>query len=85
MWKNRWGYSRKILTPLNLSGAFEDDEVTHVDGDINPVRDLGTIFEELRLKDVEYLRDKTADMEKRTIRSGDKKALAEHVSAFQLA
>ena len=37
-------------------GAFEDEDVTHVEGDVNPVRDLEIISEELRLKDMEYLR-----------------------------
>lgn len=29
--------------------------MTHVEGDVNPVRDLEIISEELRLKDIEYL------------------------------
>lgn len=29
--------------------------MTHVEGDVNPVRDLDTISEELRLKDEQYL------------------------------
>jgi hypothetical protein len=33
-----------------FSGAFEDPEITHIDDEINPVRDLETIGEELRLK-----------------------------------
>ena len=36
-------------------GAFDDDNVTHVEGEVNPVRDLEIISEELRLKDVQYL------------------------------
>lgn len=36
-------------------GAFDDDDVTHVEGEVNPVRDLEIISEELRLKDVQYL------------------------------
>ena len=36
-------------------GAFEDDDVTHVEGEVNPVRDLEIISEELRLKDMQYL------------------------------
>ena len=31
-------------------GAFEDDDVTHVEDDVNPVRDLEIISEELRKK-----------------------------------
>ncbi|XP_041478886.1 obg-like ATPase 1 [Lytechinus variegatus] len=62
---------------FHLCRAFEDEDVTHVDGDINPVRDLDTIFNELRLKDIQYLRTQYNDMEKKTVRGGDKKAAAE--------
>jgi obg-like ATPase 1 len=47
--------------------------VTHVEGDVNPVRDLEIISEELRLKDGEYLVKAMADLEKVATRSGDKK------------
>ena len=40
---------------LLCAGAFDDDDVTHVEGEVNPVRDLEIISEELRLKDVQYL------------------------------
>jgi obg-like ATPase 1 len=33
-----------------ISGAFEDADITHVDDTVDPVRDLETITEELRLK-----------------------------------
>ena len=33
-----------------LLGVFEDDDVTHIEGDVNPIRDLDIILEELRLK-----------------------------------
>ena len=72
--------SQCVIFPF--PGAFEDEDVTHVDGDVNPVRDLGTIFEELRLKDVAFLRDKTADLEKKVTRGGDKKGVAEYVSTL---
>lgn len=39
-------------------GAFEDDDVTHIEGDVNPVRDLDIISEELRLKDIQYITNK---------------------------
>jgi len=32
--------------------AFEDEEVTHVEGNVDPVRDLDIISDELRLKDI---------------------------------
>jgi ribosome-binding ATPase YchF (GTP1/OBG family) len=33
-----------------FSGAFDDDDVIHVEDDVNPVRDLEIISEELRKK-----------------------------------
>merc|ERR1712212_402195 len=56
--------------------AFEDEDVTHVDGAVDPIRDLQTILEELRLKDVEYFEARFNDLEKKCIRGGDK-AMAE--------
>ena len=35
--------------------AFDDDEVTHVEGDVNPIRDMEIIQTELRLKDIEWV------------------------------
>lgn len=62
------------------SGAFEDDDVTHVEGDVNPVRDLDIISEELRLKDVEFLNVHLEKLEKLVIRGNDKKLKPEYVS-----
>ena len=64
----------------NFPGAFEDDEVTHVDGEVNPVRDMETIFEELRLKDAEYLIKTLENLERTVIRGNDKTRRAEYVS-----
>jgi len=40
---------------FHMSRAFEDDDVTHVEGDVNPVRDMQIIMDELRFKDIEYV------------------------------
>jgi obg-like ATPase 1 len=40
---------------FHLCRAFDDDEIVHVEGDVNPVRDLEIIHEELRLKDEEFM------------------------------
>lgn len=40
--------------------AFSDEDVTHVEGDVNPIRDMEIIHEELRLKDQEMV-DKLVD------------------------
>jgi len=63
---------------FHVCRAFDDDEVIHVDGDINPVRDFETISEELRLKDEEYLLQNIEKLEKTYVRGGDKKLKPEY-------
>ncbi|XP_074639999.1 obg-like ATPase 1 [Tubulanus polymorphus] len=58
---------------FHMSRAFEDEDVTHVEGDVDPVRDLGIIFDELRLKDLEYAKERLTGLEKTAVRGGDKK------------
>ncbi|XP_068688733.1 obg-like ATPase 1 [Montipora foliosa] len=65
---------------FHMIRAFEGEDVTHVEGDVNPVRDLEIISEELRKKDEEYLKDKVNNMEKTVIRGGDKKRVGEYES-----
>ncbi|XP_037094501.1 obg-like ATPase 1, partial [Pollicipes pollicipes] len=57
--------------------AFDDDDVTHVEGEVEPVRDLAIINEELRLKDEAYLLPFIEKFEKNVLRS-DKKAKPEY-------
>lgn len=68
-----------------VSGAFDDTEVIHVDGEIDPVRDLETISEELRLKDEEYLTINLEKLERTVIRGTDKKSKPEYVSVCRFA
>jgi obg-like ATPase 1 len=63
---------------FHVCRAFDDDEVIHVDGEVNPVRDFETISEELRLKDEEYLMANLDKLEKTYIRGGDKKLKPEY-------
>jgi ribosome-binding ATPase YchF (GTP1/OBG family) len=54
--------------------------VTHVDGEVNPVRDLETISDELRLKDIQYLTPVVDKLERALSRSAtDKQAKFELV------
>ncbi len=55
-----------------ISGVFEGEEVTHIEGDIDPVRDLKIIFDELRLKDVQYLDAHLEKMGRAIARTTDK-------------
>lgn len=56
--------------------AFDDDEVTHVEGDVNPIRDMEIIQTELRLKDIEWVQ-KQLEGNKRTNRSLGNSSLAD--------
>jgi ribosome-binding ATPase len=53
--------------------CFEDGDVTHVEGRIDPLSDIATIETELMLADLESLERRIAQMEKRA-KGGDKEA-----------
>jgi obg-like ATPase 1 len=57
--------------------VFEDEEVTHVEGDVEPIRDLEIIGSELCKKDLAMLIKSMADIEKVIARMNDKKAKEE--------
>ncbi|CAK9827189.1 Obg-like ATPase 1 [Anthophora retusa] len=63
---------------FHLCRAFDDDDVTHVEGDVDPVRDLEIISEELRLKDIEFLNVHLEKLEKLVVRGNDKKLKPEY-------
>jgi len=47
---------------FHLIRIFEDEDVTHVEGTVDPVRDLDIISSELRLKDIETIETKYTPM-----------------------
>lgn len=55
---------------FQLVRAFDDDEVIHVEGDVNPIRDLEIIHDELRIKDIEFLEKHMEGLRKVTARAG---------------
>ena len=63
---------------FHLCRTFEDPEITHVEGEVDPVRDLDIINEELRLKDEEYFEKIYDDVERKHVRGGDKALKAEY-------
>ena len=56
--------------------CFEDDDITHVSGKVDPIADLETVETELMLADMESLEKRKAGVEKKA-RSGDKEAKAQ--------
>ena len=59
---------------LHVIRCFEDDNVTHVDGSIDPIRDKEIIDTELQLKDLETVESRLAKVEKQAQTGGDKQA-----------
>jgi len=57
--------------------VFEDEEVSHVEGDIEPIRDLEIIASELCKKDLQMLEKKLDEVEKVINRTGTKSAKEE--------
>lgn len=57
---------------FHLCRTFEDPDITHVEGDVDPIRDLDIINEELRLKDIEYFDKVFDEVERKYVRGNDK-------------
>jgi len=77
------GLGNKFLANIRETDAivhvvrcFEDEDVTHVMGAVDPVRDREVIEFELALADLATL-EKRLDKTRRTARTGDKEAVAE--------
>ena len=94
------GLGNKFLANIRETDAivhvvrcFEDENVTHVDGSVNPVRDIETINLELIFADMESVK-KRLDKAQSMMKTGDKKykieaefleKLYDHLSAFKPA
>jgi GTP-binding protein YchF len=70
------GNIRETDAILHVLRCFEDDNIIHVDGSVDPVRDKETIDMELQLKDLETI-DKKLEKVKRASRTGNKEAQKE--------
>ncbi len=66
---------REVDAIVHVVRCFEDENITHVDGNINPARDIETINLELIFSDIEML-ERRIDRAKKASK-GDKKYLAE--------
>lgn len=63
---------------FHLCRTFEDPDITHVEGEVDPVRDLDIINEELRLKDEEFFEKVFEEVERKYCRGNDKALKAEY-------
>ncbi len=77
------GLGNKFLANIRETDAicevvrcFRDKDITHVDGDVDPIRDVETINLELIFADLETVEKRMSKVEKKA-KSGDKEAKAE--------
>lgn len=68
---------REVASIVHVVRAFEDENIVHVDGSVNPIRDIETINLELIFSDIEVL-ERRMDKTLKLARSGDKKAKEEY-------
>lgn len=67
------GNIRETDAILHVLRCFDNDNIVHVDGNIDPIRDKETIDMELQLKDLESV-EKRLERVKRTAKTGNKDA-----------
>jgi GTP-binding protein YchF len=65
------GNIRNTDAIIHVLRCFEDDNVIHVDGSVNPIRDKEVIDTELQLKDLDSVDKKIAKLEK-MVKTGDR-------------
>ena len=61
---------------IHVLRCFDDDNIAHVDGSVNPIRDKEIIDIELQLKDLETVNNRFEKV-KKTSKSGDKSSIEE--------
>lgn len=70
------GNIRETDAILHVLRCFDNDNIVHVDGSVDPIRDKETIDMELQLKDLESV-EKKLDKVKRAAKTGNKEAIKE--------
>ncbi|MGC9518448.1 MAG: redox-regulated ATPase YchF [Desulfuromonadaceae bacterium] len=70
------GHIRQVDAVANIVRCFDDENVVHVDGSVNPLRDIDIIQTELNLADLEAVERRSTRLRKLAA-SGDKGARAE--------
>ncbi len=70
------GNIRAVDAVVHVLRCFASDDITHVEGSVDPVRDAEIVETELMIADMEALERRSSDREKRA-KGGDKDAKAE--------
>ena len=67
---------REVDAIIHVLRCFENDDVTHVEGGVDPLRDAETVETELMLADLESLQKRLPNLQKKA-KGGDRLAAAE--------
>lgn len=70
------GNIRAVDAIVHVLRCFDSEDITHVDGSVDPIRDAETVETELMIADMEALEKRLTDREKRA-KGGDKEAKLE--------
>ncbi|ABA89241.1 GTP-dependent translational factor YchF, putative [Syntrophotalea carbinolica DSM 2380] len=70
------GHIRQVDAIANIVRCFDDDNVVHVDGSVDPMRDIEVIQTELNLADLDTVEKRLFRIQKQA-KSGDKDMLAQ--------
>ena len=74
---------REVDAIVHVVRCFEDDNIIHVDGSVDPVRDIDTIQTELILADIETI-NKRRERSLKMVKAGEKKFQTELDTADKL-
>ena len=72
------GNIRETDAIIHVLRCFDDDNVTHVDGTVDPVRDKEVIDLELQLRDLETIESRISRVQKQAQTGGDREAKAQY-------
>ncbi len=64
---------RNVDIVVHVVRCFDNDDITHVEGSIDPIRDIGIIETELIIKDLDSV-EKQINKKQKIVKSGDKQA-----------
>lgn len=70
------GNIREVDAIVHVLRCFEDGDITHVEGSIDPIRDAETVETELMLADLDSLEKRLPNLQKKA-RGGDKESAAQ--------
>lgn len=74
---------REVDAVCHVVRCFDDPDVVHVSGEVDPARDIEIIETELGLKDLETV-ERRLERAQRAAKSGDKALVAEHALVVRL-